>query len=175
MENSSMVKIGPVGNANYGNMWDEKGRTEIVQIFVSHDTKIHSLQFLYANDDGELVLSDKHGRSTAGDNFNVESLNYPSEYITSVSGKYDNISGIKSITFGTNLGTHGPFGETSEDDKGFMLHLGSKRQFGGFHGTADSWLRSIGIYVKLISTLASLKEKEVPKLHCLKKDDINIM
>lgn len=66
-----MLKIGPVGNLN-ANEWDEQGRSEIVQIFVSHDTQIHSLQFQYY-ENGSLVLSDRHGQNN-GSKFDVVSL-----------------------------------------------------------------------------------------------------
>lgn len=66
-----MIKIGPVGNLN-SREWDERERTEVVQIFVSHDDQIHSLQFQYYQNNS-LFLSDRHGESK-GSKFDVVSL-----------------------------------------------------------------------------------------------------
>ncbi|KAL3505631.1 hypothetical protein ACH5RR_031013 [Cinchona calisaya] len=152
---TSMIKIGPVGNLNSGE-WDEKGRTEIVQIFVSHDDQIHSLQFQYY-ENGSLFLSDIHGQSN-GNKFDVVKLDYPSEYLTCISGfKFPGY--LTSITFTTNRGTYGPFGQAARDNREFRFQLGQDRQFGGFCGTADYCVRSIGVYFKPITTL-KLQEKQ---------------
>ena len=53
--------------------WDECGKTEIVQIFISHDEdKINSIQFSYA-EDGEVRLSQVHGDRDAALNFEIVS------------------------------------------------------------------------------------------------------
>lgn len=69
-DDSNIIKIGPVGSKN-GNPWDEKNHKKIVQIFVSHDNEINSIQFQYA-DNGTLVLSEMHGNND-GYNFDVVS------------------------------------------------------------------------------------------------------
>ncbi|KAL2470278.1 Protein RESTRICTED TEV MOVEMENT 1 [Abeliophyllum distichum] len=160
MDDTKMIKIGPVGSKN-GNGWDEKGRNKIVQIFISHDDEINSLQFQYA-ENGTLVLSDCYGQTT-GYKFDVVKLSHPSEYITWISGykrpwisSYEDDSHIVSITFGTNHGTYGPFGQSTGHDKEFVFQLGDNRQFGGFHGTADNnGVKSIGVYLKPMTTLDS--------------------
>lgn len=45
------------------------------------------------------------------------------------------------------------FGRFSSHDKEFNFKLGQDRQFGGFHGTADTTVKSIGVYLKPITTL----------------------
>ncbi|KAL2459321.1 Protein RESTRICTED TEV MOVEMENT 1 [Forsythia ovata] len=151
MDDTKMIKIGPVGSKN-GNGWDEKGRNKIVQIFISHGDEINSIQFQYA-ENGTLVLSDCYGQTT-GYKFDVVKLSHPSEYITWISG-YKSYSHIVSITFGTNHGTYGPFGRSTGHDKEFVFQLGNDRQFGGFHGTADNSVQSIGVYLKPMTTLDS--------------------
>lgn len=56
-----MFKMGTL-NQEYGaTTWDDRGRTGIAQIFISHGERIHSLQFQFV-ENGTLVLSDKYGR-----------------------------------------------------------------------------------------------------------------
>ncbi|KAL0433929.1 UNVERIFIED_CONTAM: hypothetical protein Slati_2727200 [Sesamum latifolium] len=161
-DDSSMIKVGAVGSKN-GNPWDEKGRNKIVQIFVSHDDEINSIQFQYA-ENGSLVLSEKYGTND-GYKFDVVKLNHPAEYITWISGhKSYNNSHLCSITFGTNHGEYGPFGRFSGHDKEFSFRLGENRQFGGFHGTADyNSVKSIGVYLKPITTLDYSLNKNTTK------------
>ncbi|CAA0834858.1 Protein RESTRICTED TEV MOVEMENT 1 [Striga hermonthica] len=135
-----------------GNTWDEKGRINIVYIFIHHAEEIDSIQFLYA-EDGELVLSDSYGNKR-GKNFDFVKLDYPAEYITSIRGRlhcHDN--SLRSITFETNHGEYGPFGKSYSSHKEFALRLGDGGHFGGFHGTADSRrLKSIGVYFEPITS-----------------------
>ncbi|KAG8372875.1 hypothetical protein BUALT_Bualt12G0112600 [Buddleja alternifolia] len=162
MDDSSLVKIGPVGNKN-GNVWEEKGKNKIVQIFISHDEQINSIQFQYA-ENGTLVLSDRQG-SNDGYKFDVVKLNHPSEYITWISGhKSYNNSHLCSITFGTNNGEYGPFGRFTGHDKEFSFRLGEGRQFGGFHGNSDNnSVKSIGVYLKPNTTLDYSLQKSTTK------------
>ncbi|CAA3003911.1 Hypothetical predicted protein [Olea europaea subsp. europaea] len=149
-----MIKIGPVGS-QYGDEWDERGKSEIVQIFISHDDKINSIQFQYY-ENGTLALSDSYGRTT-GYKFDAVKLDHPREYITWVSGyKSSNSGHLISIAFGTNYETYGPFGRFTAHDKEVAFKLGDDRQFGGFHGTADdNCVRSIGVYLKPMTILDS--------------------
>ncbi|KAH6795206.1 hypothetical protein C2S52_005683 [Perilla frutescens var. hirtella] len=154
----SMIKIGPVGGSKiYVNAiaWDEKGHNEIVQIFVSHDDSgINSIQFQYAQN-GNLVLSKRHGFNGVS-KYNAVKLDYPMEYITCISGRWNNNDGLCSITFGTNFREYGPFGDVIkyDHDKEFCFELGVDRQFGGFHGTvAFNYVISIGVYIKPNMTL----------------------
>ncbi|KAK4388377.1 UNVERIFIED_CONTAM: hypothetical protein Scaly_1035900 [Sesamum calycinum] len=172
-DDSSMIKVGAVGSKS-GNPWDEKGRNKIVQIFVSHDDEINSIQFQYA-ENGSLVLSERYGTND-GYKFDVDQylttdrtwqvkLNHPAEYITWISGhKSYNNSHLCSITFGTNHGEYGPFGRFNGHDKEFSFRLGENRQFGGFHGTADyNSVKSIGVYLKPITTLDYSLNKNITK------------
>ncbi|KAL6571629.1 hypothetical protein OROHE_003272 [Orobanche hederae] len=158
-DDSSFIELGPVGSKD-GHKWDEKDCNRIVQIFISHeDDNIRSIQFQYV-ENGTLVMSDRHGdNDNGGCKFDVVELNYPAEYITWISGhrtggSYNNCD-LSSITFGTNIGKYGPFGQFMEDDREFCFRLGKdNRQFGGFHGTANEYkVKSIGVYLKPITTL----------------------
>ncbi|KAG8372866.1 hypothetical protein BUALT_Bualt12G0111500 [Buddleja alternifolia] len=145
--------------------WDEEGKNKIVQIFVSHDENINSIQFQYAQN-GTLVLSGRHGSTSKySRNFDVVELNYPSEYITWISGRTS--SGcLCSITFGTNHGQYGPFGRFNSSDDEFTLRLGGNchSQFGGFHGTSyNDVVASIGVYLKPNTTLNHSLHKNTAK------------
>ncbi|XP_058212659.1 inactive protein RESTRICTED TEV MOVEMENT 1-like [Rhododendron vialii] len=153
-----MIKVGPAGGL--GKTWDDEGREKIVQIFVSHGDQINSLQFLYV-EDGNLVLSETHGGNT-GPKFNVVKLNYPSEYLTGISGSYyySNTCSqwlIFTVAFSTNNRTYGPFGVPHKQGYAFEYQLGEDHPFGGFHGRASEYLNAIGVYVKPITILGDVK------------------
>ncbi|CAA0834859.1 Protein RESTRICTED TEV MOVEMENT 1 [Striga hermonthica] len=101
---------------------------------------------------------------------NQVKFDYPSEYITWVSGRLNYYgNNLRSITFGTNRREYGPFGKFENYDTIFDLRLGDDRQFGGFHGTADEKsVRSIGVYCNPIKTLGNLVNENIAKL----EDDV---
>ncbi|OIT26259.1 inactive protein restricted tev movement 1, partial [Nicotiana attenuata] len=156
----NMIKIGPVGGKKEeGTVWDEKGKSEIAKIFVSTSNNVvSSLQFVFV-ENGQFVLSDRHGpeyKSGFFTNFNTVVLDYPSEFLTSISGSYYK-NGLRSITFGTNKGSYGPYGGDKPYSvsryKEFKFQIGDDRSFAGFHGIKfDSWIVSIGVYVKPITS-----------------------
>ena len=68
-----MIKLPSVGSRN-GQAWDHKGRTELVQIFISYDdSAIKFLQFLYA-ENGRLVLSERPDYINLGNKFSTVSV-----------------------------------------------------------------------------------------------------
>ncbi|OIT22724.1 PREDICTED: jacalin-related lectin 2-like [Nicotiana attenuata] len=157
-----MISASAVGGEGLrGSKWDEKGRGEVAQNFVSYkDNRIViSLQFLFF-ENGNLVLSKPHGYGYGhGSNFNAVVLDYPSEFLTSIRGSFgswDGYSVLNSISFGTNKGSYGPFGGTpsaDDSDRGFNFQIGNYRSFGGFYGSTNKYgIESIGVYVKTITT-----------------------
>ncbi|XP_059311315.1 jacalin-related lectin 2-like [Lycium ferocissimum] len=152
-----MVKVGPAkGRGELGTLWKEKGRGELAQFFVAYNgIRVSSLQFLFY-ENSTLVLSDKHGSDNCK-KFNAIVLDYPSEFLTSISGQFgekDGISYLKTISFCTNKGSYGPFGSTATDGSDFFnFEIGNYRSFCGFRGTAHGYgIGSIGVYVKPITT-----------------------
>ncbi|XAR57000.1 hypothetical protein NMG60_11024997 [Bertholletia excelsa] len=131
-----------------GEPWDCKEKSKIVKIFISHSKTIHSIQFVYVNDNGDLTLSERYG-SERGDILKTVILNYPSEFLTSVGGKYDGSrNALTSIVFTTNIDRYGLFGSPERDDTEFNFDLGKDSSFGGFHGTTTKiGLESIGVYI----------------------------
>lgn len=69
-DNVPLVKVGQLGETSaIGNRWDEKGHSNLVEIYIWHeDMKINSIQFLYA-ENGNLVLSERHGSDGIGSQF----------------------------------------------------------------------------------------------------------
>ncbi|XP_060174167.1 inactive protein RESTRICTED TEV MOVEMENT 1-like isoform X2 [Lycium barbarum] len=158
--NMNMIKFGPAGNKG-GTAWEEKGKGEIAKIFVSRDEiSIHSLQFLFV-ENGHFVLSDRHGSDTTSTYFNTVALDFPTEFLTSIRGFYQSScyasSVLRSITFVTNKDTYGPYGKMAPSStpsstcKEFIFQLGVDRCFGGFHGTKDYYIESIGVYLKTVT------------------------
>ncbi|XP_060178955.1 inactive protein RESTRICTED TEV MOVEMENT 1-like [Lycium barbarum] len=152
-----MIKVGPAkGQGCSGSFWDEKGRGELAQFFVAYNgIGVSSLQFLFY-ENSTLVLSDKHGSDNCN-KFNAIVLDYPSEFLTSISGQFGLTYGysyLKTISFCTNKGSYGPFGSTATDGSDFFnFEIGNYRSFCGFHGTGHGHgIGSIGVYVKPITT-----------------------
>ncbi|KAF7149652.1 hypothetical protein RHSIM_Rhsim02G0004300 [Rhododendron simsii] len=162
METQKMlIKLGSIENTQ-GEVWDHQGKTEVAEIFISYgDHVINFVQFLYVENEC-LVLSERQGSTTIGKFFTLVKLNYPDEFLTSITGTCGLHAGrivVKSITFGTNQGVRGPFGNKNAGvnivgDTVFNFLMGKDRQcFGGFHGsTIKGVLESIGVYVKPTTT-----------------------
>lgn len=75
-------------------------------------------------------------------------IDYPSEYLTGISGSYDSVSNsgnaVNSLTFHTNRSKYGPFGIYSGIPFSVISNGGVVT---GFHGRWDRYLKSIGIYI----------------------------
>ncbi|KAH0634188.1 hypothetical protein KY289_037135 [Solanum tuberosum] len=157
-----MIKVGPVGSRK-GSIWEENGRGEVAGIFVSYTKNtVLSLQFLFY-EDGNFVQSNKHGSHHCA-NFSAVLLDYPSEFLTSISGSYMYDGGLAAIKFNTNKGSYGSFGQPITNATNyFNFQLGNHNLFGGFHGTmSSSAVESIGIYVKpVVSSMINLKDLRV--------------
>ncbi|KAH0733715.1 hypothetical protein KY285_009422 [Solanum tuberosum] len=158
----NLIKVGPAGGKEKkGGVWDEKGKGEIAKIFVSDDKHaIQSLQFLFVNN-GNFVLSNRHGDAAHDANFATVVLDYQSEFLTWISGFHDLEPNnkwmyLRSITFGTNKGTYGPYGMKTAVNlklKEFYFQIGDDRSFGGFHGTKHgNYIESIGVYLNTITS-----------------------
>ncbi|PWA60882.1 jacalin-like lectin domain-containing protein [Artemisia annua] len=149
-----MLKLGP--KEMKGEVWDEGGKSEIVQILISHEEDtIRAMQFAYVVD-GKVLLSQIYGELT-GLNFDRVTFNRPCEYLVSISGEYDIDGTLVSAAFRTNHKKYGPFGGSDDSESGydkFKYKFGSS--FGGFHGSVyNSCVHSIGVYVKPVAVSLS--------------------
>lgn len=150
MVDEKMIRVGPAGWFSASDdYWDDKGNTELYEIYVSHGDWIHSIQFQYVVD-GTLVLSEPHGTCN-GPKFNAVRLKYPTEFIIGITGDcFPNLK-LSSLTIVTNLGSYGPFGRATSS-RIFDFQLGISRQFGGFYGYCDKARNNcpaaLGVYFK---------------------------
>ncbi|KAL6525023.1 hypothetical protein OROMI_030616 [Orobanche minor] len=155
-----MLKVVP----NYrqsGTSWDHNGKSKISQIFIACSKyRIDSIQFAYVEQDGNVVLSERIGKIKGFENLKTITFDYPSEYITRVSGSYETYYHgkryLSSITFDTNERKYGPY-KPFLSDSGvyntvyeFDYEVGG--EFYGFFGT--DWrddgggIETIGFYMK---------------------------
>ncbi|OIT02014.1 inactive protein restricted tev movement 1, partial [Nicotiana attenuata] len=168
----NMIKVGPAGKRG-GYIWDEKGRDQIAGIFISyHEGIVFSLQFVFY-ENGDLIMSEKYGRRSYNqrEDYCAVVLDYPSEFLTSISGSFEQMNKkrtvLSSIKFGTNKGSYGPFGTPSTENMDktdfFNFQIGNYRLFGGFYGSQnEDSIDSIGFYVKGIpSSIINLKDSTV--------------
>ncbi|OMO75253.1 Mannose-binding lectin [Corchorus olitorius] len=141
-----VLTYGPWGG-NGGVKFDDGTYTGIRQINVSRNVGIVSLKVCYDRD-GQAVWGSKHG-GTGGFRTDRIIFDYPSEILTHITGTFGPLmymgpNVIKSLTFHTNKGKHGPYGEeqgpsfTNKMDEGKIV---------GFHGREGLFLDAIGVYV----------------------------
>ncbi|XP_037497919.1 mannose/glucose-specific lectin [Jatropha curcas] len=131
-----------------GNVWDDGFHTTIRQLIVGVGSIVDSLQVEY-DKHGRSMWCERRGYSIGGNKYMVK-LDYPREYLVSISGHYgsnDDSSYICSLTFKSNRNTYGPFGSTTG------IPFSTPSSYGkiiGLHGTAYHCLHSIGVHVKPI-------------------------
>ncbi|KAF8022663.1 hypothetical protein BT93_F0241 [Corymbia citriodora subsp. variegata] len=149
--------IGPFGGLG-GCVWDDGMFNGVREIEIVYDFVIRGIMFVY-DKSGEQVCSVMHG-SHIGQFKSKVQLDYPREYLTSISG-YKREDGnnvdsaiVESLTFHTNRGRHGPFGK--DTGKHFWYpSTGSK--IIGFYGRCGENLNSIGVYAEPIPHLYPFK------------------
>ncbi|KAL1808305.1 hypothetical protein ACET3Z_025295 [Daucus carota] len=159
-----MIRIGPAYPGR-GIPWDHKGKTEVAQILIScNRNRINFMYFVYVEDGGtKLVLSEKIGREETSHSMETVNFDYPSEYITRVSGQYNDYLGkyLRSITFHTNKGVYGPFapGAPGAPTKGLVsidFNYQVAGKFGGFFGSYETdSIETIGFYIDPLQKLAN--------------------
>ncbi|KAL7618750.1 hypothetical protein Lser_V15G00701 [Lactuca serriola] len=94
-------------------------------------------------------------------------IDYPNEYLTSISGTIDNSGGsfsppmLMSLSFHTNQIRYGPYGNS---DKGTPFSYdGKDGMIIGFYGRFGQYINAIGIYVIPKSLSPSLSPNSAPK------------
>ncbi|KAL0853471.1 hypothetical protein Bca101_058623 [Brassica carinata] len=109
------------------------------------------VKFVY-DKDTQVIFGDDHGNKTMTKLEEFE-LEYPNEYITSVQGSYDKVTGSESevilmLKFTTNKRTSQVFGVDTTSN--FLLHKDGYKIV-GFHGKSGNMLHRIGVHVMPIS------------------------
>ncbi|GLT92059.1 hypothetical protein SLE2022_099180 [Rubroshorea leprosula] len=140
------VRLGPWGGTG-GNAFDDGTYTGIRQINLSRNVGIVWMKVCY-DCDGQAVWGSKHG-GTGGFKNDKIIFDYPSEILTHIWGTYGPLmymgpNIIKSLTFYTNKGKHGPFGE--EQGPSFTNQMNEGKII-GFHGREGLFLDAIGVHV----------------------------
>ncbi|GAB2213935.1 hypothetical protein Droror1_Dr00018261 [Drosera rotundifolia] len=141
-----------------GDPWSFKTSTGITEIIVFQGRNIKSISFRDANG----LQSGTFGGLNPND-LGEESrihLNWPLEYVTTITGAYGTFAGllvITSLSFTTNLSTYGPFGVNSGTS--FSIPMEGSAVV-GFHGAADHYLDTIGVYVKPAGYLEGIISRE---------------
>ncbi|XP_059642170.1 jacalin-related lectin 19 [Cornus florida] len=145
------IVVGPWGG-NGGTNWDDGSYNGVREITLVYGRCIDSIRVGY-DKNGKPVLADKHGG--VGGNQTAEiKLQYPEEFLTSVSGHYcPLVHGggpvIRSLTFKSNRRTFGPFGAEEGTPFSFSMDGG---KIVGFKGISGWYLDAIGFHLSSSQT-----------------------
>ncbi|KAJ6434360.1 hypothetical protein OIU84_017961 [Salix udensis] len=121
-----VISLGPWGGLG-GDQWSYRAIGGITEIVLHVEGNIKSISF---KDAGGLI-----------------EIQWPSEYLKSISGTYGSYEGllvITSLSFITNLTTYGPFGTAPGES--FSIPIADSAVV-GFHGRCGSYLDALGIFV----------------------------
>ncbi|KAK1427334.1 hypothetical protein QVD17_16017 [Tagetes erecta] len=139
-----------------------------ITISVRHGLHVHSITF-----QTDAIISEAQGSTfggKGGGQTNTICINYPNEYLKSISGTYGGVHGsdvvVTSISFTTNKKQYGRYG--SNYGNSFSCNV-TGGMIVGFHGRANEYLNSIGVFVKPDQSLASgsnstFEVSEIPSL-----------
>ncbi|XVF73822.1 hypothetical protein PTKIN_Ptkin13bG0012400 [Pterospermum kingtungense] len=141
-----VITYGPWGG-NGGAKFDDGTYTGIRQIKLSRNVGIVSIKVCYDRE-GQAVWGSKHG-GTGGFKTDRIFFDYPSEILTHITGTFGPLmymgrNVIKSLTFHTNKGKHGPYGD--EQGPSFTNKM-NEGKIVGFHGKEGLFLDAVGVYV----------------------------
>ncbi|XP_073005141.1 jacalin-related lectin 3 isoform X1 [Typha latifolia] len=142
------VPIGPgPWGGDGGKPWDDGVYSGIKQICITRNNFINSIQIEYDRS-GQSVWSTRHGGS--GETFNRIKFEYPHEILNCISGYYNNNKDegskvLKSLTFFTNRGKYGPYGEESGT---YFTSATTEGKVVGFHGRSGMFLDAIGVHMQ---------------------------
>ncbi|XP_021911591.1 jacalin-related lectin 3 [Carica papaya] len=142
-----VITYGPWGG-NGGLIFNDGVYSGIRQVNLSRNIGIVSIKVCYDHD-GQAIWGSKHG-GTGGFRSDKIIFDYPSEILTHITGTYGPLmymgpNVIKSLTFHTNKGKHGPYGEEQGPTFSNKINQG---KIVGFHGKEGLFLDAIGVYVK---------------------------
>ncbi|XXG89101.1 hypothetical protein AAC387_Pa12g1183 [Persea americana] len=142
----AIISLGPWGGLG-GDHWSYRASRGITEIVLRVEGNIKSISF---KDASGLVSGTFGGRGNdpndRGEQKKIE-IQWPSEYLKSISGTYGSYKGllvITSLSFITNLTTYGPFGTASSEP--FSIPIANSAVV-GFHGRCGYYLDALGIFV----------------------------
>ncbi|KAK3231688.1 hypothetical protein Dsin_003569 [Dipteronia sinensis] len=164
-----LVAYGPWGGTG-GSLFDDGTFTGIRKIKLSRNVCIVSMKICYDRD-GEAVWGSKHG-GTGGFRSDMVIFDYPYEILTHITGTHGPLmymgpNVIRSLTFHTTKGKHGPFGE--EQGPSFTSNI-KEGKIVGFHGREGLFLDAIGVNVME----GKVKTTSHPVSNAIAKNEANI-
>ncbi|GJM94563.1 hypothetical protein PR202_ga11220 [Eleusine coracana subsp. coracana] len=142
-----LVKIGLWGGGG-GELHDiAVAPHRLDSIVIRCDWAVDAISFTYTAIDG---TSHKAGQWGGSGGRKREVKLGETEFIKEISGTYGPFEGhagiVRSLTFVTNVGKHGPFGNSKEGTP-FIVPLQNGGRVVGFFGRSGQLLDAIGIYV----------------------------
>ncbi|XP_058192576.1 jacalin-related lectin 19 [Rhododendron vialii] len=145
------IVVGPWGG-NGGSYWDDGNYSGVREISLVYGRCIDSIRVVY-NKNGKPVAADKHGGIGGSRTADIK-LQYPEEFLTSVSGHYCPVVHggspvIRSITFKSNRRTFGPYGV--EEGTPFSFSADGA-QIMGFKGRSGWYLDAVGFHLSKVQT-----------------------
>ncbi|EES18470.1 hypothetical protein BDA96_09G201500 [Sorghum bicolor] len=137
---------GPWGGEG-GRAWDDGVYTGVKQIYIMRGAFIGSIQIEYDRS-GHSIWSSRHGNS--GHITHRVKLDFPHEVLTCVYGYYntnreDGPRVLRSLTFITNRGKYGPFGD---EFGSYFSSATTEGKVVGFHGRSGQHLDAIGVHMQ---------------------------
>ncbi|GMN37065.1 hypothetical protein TIFTF001_006514 [Ficus carica] len=148
--NKSIV-VGPWGG-NGGNSWDDGTYNGVREITLVYDRCIDSISVVY-DKNGEPFTAEKHGGNGGTRTAQIK-LEYPEEYLVSVSGHhcpvvYGGSPVIRSLTLKSNKRTFGPYGVEEGTPFSFPIEGGF---IVGFKGRNGWYLDAIGLRMSRVQS-----------------------
>ncbi|XP_059630122.1 jacalin-related lectin 19-like [Cornus florida] len=129
MANEQKVTFGPHGGSG-GEPWDDGTYNIVREIIIYSASEIRTIHVVYDDGEGNPINGKKHDRNSGQQN--TVKLNYPSEYLVSISGHIENNTDrvVKSLTLQSNIRQYGPYGK--EEGTPFMNPITSGKIVGFF-------------------------------------------
>jgi len=150
METTKTITSGPYGGTA-GKSWDDGTYSDIRKIIIYSGDEIDSIQVFYDNG-GTQVTGNKHGGNNG--NPTTVTLNYPSEYLVSISGYYGltNFGAmvVRSLTLTSNVRQYGPYGKKVGTP--FQSTPSNGEKIIGFFGREGLRVDAVGVYTKAMPT-----------------------
>ncbi|GAB2269316.1 Jacalin- lectin 19 [Dionaea muscipula] len=150
------IAVGPWGGQG-GTSWDDGTYNGVRKITVVYDRCIDSISFVY-DKHGKPVYSPKHGGNGGSKTAEIK-LDYPEEYLVSVSGYYSPVVRggtpvIRSLTFKSNKRTFGAYGVEEGIPFAFAMDGG---KIIGYRGRSGWFVDAIGFHVSQIQSTSITK------------------
>ncbi|RCV15466.1 hypothetical protein SETIT_3G058400v2 [Setaria italica] len=144
-----LVKIGPWGGSG-GDPRDDIVAAGVAphrlqSVVIRCQGAVDAISFTYAGVDGAPRMAGPWGGS-GGQKHKVKFG--AGEFVKEISGTYGPFGGhtvVRSLTFVTNVGKHGPFGNPGQTP--FSVPVQDDARVVGFFGRSGSLLDAVGVYV----------------------------